>query len=202
MGSKNNASSKFWLKQLMIIAAVIAVALAFIVLQDLFAPSHNRVNKDPAAGFSEFYSNYRSEGANRDDSLPSDFVLEVETEEVPLGDRLMEMESQAMPVSEDWEGELRYRTFKAGMTLREALAAHAQEEGMQVIWELPKDFVIKDHFQMEGSILEAVNKVAKAINTNFSGEVRGYFCPAQRSLVLTNQYNSYLRQNCQPTDNN
>ena len=86
--------------------------------------------------------------------------------------------------------------FKAGSTLREAISAHAQQEGMQVIWDLDQDFVIKHQFQLDTTIAAAVKQIASAVDSNFDGEVRGYVCPAQRTLVVTANHTEYLNTHC------
>ena len=55
---------------------------------------------------------------------------------------------------------------------------YAQSEGMQVIWELDQDFIVKHPFQLDDSILGSLKMIAKAIDANFNGEVKAYMCLA------------------------
>ena len=106
------------------------------------------------------------------------------------------MESLQKPVSERWVGEHKHRTFKAGSTLRSAISYFAQSEGMQVIWELDKDFIVKHPFQLDDSLLGSLNIISKGIDANFDGEVKAYMCPRQRSLVITAKSSEYLAKQC------
>jgi hypothetical protein len=109
---------------------------------------------------------------------------------------LQKMESLEKPVSGRWVGEHKHRTFKAGSTLRSAITDYAQSEGMQVIWELDQDFIVKHPFQLDDSIFGSLKMIAKAIDANFNGEVKAYMCPRQRSLVITSKSSEYLEKQC------
>ncbi|GAB3030682.1 TcpQ domain-containing protein [Bowmanella dokdonensis] len=194
----------FWAKHLGLALALIVIAVLVINIDKIRSnapvPKGQTVNKDPARGLSDFYAQYRS-----GPSLPlldpqSDFVMDLNQQDKPLDSRLQEMESIQKPASGRWQGEHKYRTFKAGGTLREIITNYAQSEGMQVIWELNQDFVVKNNFQVEDTVIGTMNKIARAIDSNFAGTVEGFFCPRQRSLVITDNATDYLRQHCTPSD--
>ena len=130
----------------------------------------------------------RSEGA--------DMVLDVTPSEQSLDDRLQSMSSALKPVDSRWEGEYKFRTFRAGNTLREAISSYAEQEGMQVIWDLNQDFVIKHQFQMDNTVAGSLAKIASAIDSNFEGKVATFMCPKQRSLVVTEKVTEYLSTQC------
>ena len=106
------------------------------------------------------------------------------------------MSSELKPAEGRWVGEYKFRTFKAGNTLREAISSYAEQEGMQVIWDLNQDFVIKHQFQMDNTIAGSLAKIASAIDSNFEGKVATFVCPKQRSLVVTETVTEYLTENC------
>ena len=71
---------------------------------------------------------------------------------------------------------------------------------MPSFWELDKDFIIKHQFQMDDTVRGSMGKIATAIDSSFEGDVEAYFCPRQRSLVITASDKSYLRENCSRID--
>ena len=64
-------------------------------------------------------------------------------------------------------GEQKHRTFKAGSSPRSAITDYAQSEGMQVIWEFDRDFIIKYPFQIDDSLLGSLKMIGKAIDAHF-----------------------------------
>lgn len=198
--SKVDANSMFWLKQVGLMLLIVAVGVMVIVLRD--ADDDLQVNeirvKSPSLSdnMSKFYSEYRMSSSKPKEEELGDFVLEVNNSEKPLIERLHQMESQQKPVSGRWVGEHKFRTFKAGTTLRSAITDYAESEGMQVIWELDKDFIVKNQFQMDNTIIGSLHTIANAIDSNFHGEVRAFVCPKQRSLVITDKSSDYLEKQC------
>lgn len=192
----------FWLRHILLALVVLIVGGAVIWLQQRNEsapkPEESQVRK-PDQGLTEFYEEYRLSSKTPHQEEVSDFVMELNDKEVPLGRRLESMESRSKPVSGRWVGEHKYRSFKAGSTLREVITQYAQREGMQVIWELDQDFVVKNHFQMDDTIVGSLHTLAKAIDGNFEGEVRSFFCPKQRSLVITDKPVEYLFKYCTET---
>jgi hypothetical protein len=194
------SDSMFWAKHIALGLMIIGIAAVVIFLQyqneSTPVPEGAPVKKSVASNMSKFYSEYRLSSRHpREDEL-GDFVLEVKESDIPLTDRLQNMESLQKPISGRWVGEYKHRTFKAGTTLRSAITDFAQSEGMQVIWELDQDFIVKHQFQMESTILGSLRTIAKAIDTNFDGTVRAFICPKQRSLVVTAKETPYLKKNC------
>lgn len=205
MNKRAPSKHLFWVKHLGLALAIIVIAVLMLNLENIQnampVPKGAAPKKDPAKGLSDFYAQYRSP-TNEVASEDSEFVLDLNTNtnEPPLTERLKEMESLQKPVSGRWVGEHKYRTFKAGSTLREMVAEYAQKEGMQLIWELDQDFVVKSNFQVEDTVVGMVNQVARAIDSNFNGTVEAFFCPKQRTLVVTNKPSDYLRKSCRATD--
>ncbi|WP_436836577.1 toxin co-regulated pilus biosynthesis Q family protein [Paraglaciecola arctica] len=198
--TKQVSNSLFWLKHVMLAIIIIAIAAAVLLMrqnnQSSVLPEGEMGKKTIASNMSNFYEDYRLSSRHPREEELGDFVMEVKTSEKPLGERLQKMESLQKPISGRWVGEHKHRMFKAGSTLRSAITDYAQSEGMQVIWELDQDFIVKHPFQLDDSILGSLKIIADAIDANFNGEVKAYMCPRQRSLVITATSSEYLEKQC------
>ena len=200
MSSKGFSSTKFWLSQIGLAVVLIALGAVVIYLrqetQNEPVPEGAPEKKTVESGLSNFYREFRMTSSELIKEPQGDFTLSVGQSDEPLDMRLKKMSSELKPVSSGWVGEHKFRTFEAGTTLRTAISQYAEEEGMQVVWDLEEDFVVKHQFQMDDTIIGSVADIAKAIDANFNGEVKGYFCPKQRSLVFTANESDYINREC------
>ncbi|MCW8107236.1 toxin co-regulated pilus biosynthesis Q family protein [Alteromonas ponticola] len=200
MAQKGFSSSMFWAKHLGLALALIIIAGVLIYMQSenesAPVPEGETKQKSVADGLSDFYREFRMSSDEKIKENNGDFVLDVTNGEQNLDSKLQDMSSDLKPINKRWVGEYKLRSFKAGGTLRETISSYAELEGMQVIWDLDQDFVIKHHFQIDGTIVKALSDIATAIDSNFSGEVRTYICPKQRSLVVTENKTKYLKAEC------
>ena len=198
--NKKPTSTLFWAKHLGLALAVIIVAGIVIHLQMNMTSAPTPVDapeeRSVAKGLSDFYREFRMTANQSERSEGADMVLDVTPSEQSLDDRLQSMSSALKPVDSRWEGEYKFRTFRAGNTLREAISSYAEQEGMQVIWDLNQDFVIKHQFQMDNTVAGSLAKIASAIDSNFEGKVATFVCPKQRSLVVTENVTEYLSTQC------
>ena len=198
--NKKPTSTLFWAKHLGLALAVIIVAGIVIHLQMNLTSAPTPVDapeeRSVAKGLSDFYREFRMTANEPERSEGADMVLDITPSEQSLDDRLQSMSSALKPVDSRWEGEYKYRTFRAGNTLREAISSYAEQEGMQVIWDLNQDFVIKHQFQMDNTVAGSLAKIASAIDSNFEGKVATFVCPKQRSLVVTEKVTEYLSTQC------
>ena len=198
--NKKPTSTLFWAKHLGLALAVIIVAGIVIHLQMNMPSAPKPVDapeeRSVAKGLSDFYREFRMTASEPERSEGADMVLDLTPSEQSLDDRLQSMSSALKPVDGRWEGEYKYRTFRAGNTLREAISSYAEQEGMQVIWDLNQDFVIKHQFQMDNTVAGSLAKIASAIDSNFEGKVATFVCPKQRSLVVTEKVTEYLSTQC------
>lgn len=197
---KRSSEPAFWARHVALSLLIIVVGGIVIFLQQrnesMPKPEGEVKSKSISENMSKFYSEYRLSSRHpREDGI-GDFVLEVKGSDTPLNERLQKMESLQKPISGRWVGEYKHRTFKAGTTLRSAITDYAQAEGMQVIWELNQDFIVKHQFQMENTILGSLRTISNAIDPNFNGKVRAFVCPKQRSLVITDKTSDYLNKQC------
>ena len=198
--NKKVSSSLFWLKHAMLAIGIVVIAGIVIFMQrtnlNTVRPEGDTGKKSISDNMSNFYADYRLSSRHPREEEIGDFVIEVNTSDESLGERLQKMESLQKPISGRWAGEHKHRTFKAGSTLRSAITNYAQSEGMQVLWELNRDFIVKHAFHLDDSILGSLKMIATAINADFDGEVKAYMCPKQRSLVITATPSEYLTTQC------
>lgn len=194
MTTKHYSGKQFWIKQIAIALVLIVIAAAVIVWQQ--SASDGEEKRSVSKGLSDFYSQFRMGPEQQDEVTEDDFVIDISQGNDSLETRLQTMSSELRPVKKNWVGEHKHRSFKAGRTLREAISAYAEKEGMQVIWDLDQDFVIKHHFQMDDTLVGSLDKIAAAVDSNFSGDVETFVCPGQRTLVVTAKPSEYLDNNC------
>lgn len=200
MGQTSYSSSSFWAKQIAIaVVLVIAAGVLIYMLQtheESPTPASQKEEKSVSKGLSEFYRDFRMSSTDPLEGEQSDFVLDIAGVDPNLDSKLAKMSSQTRPVEKNWTGEHKYRTFAEGNTLREAIAQYAQAEGMQLIWNLEQDFVIKHQFQLDNTVAGSLAKIASAIDSSFEGEVQAYLCAEQRTLVVTAQETDFLKSQC------
>ena len=201
MAQTGYSSSSFWAKQIGLAVALVLIAgvlIYFLQNQDAKPVPESQVEeKSVASGLGNFYRDYLSSSTSPEEEEQGDFVLDIEGVDPELDSKLASMSSQTRPVADSWTGEHKYRSFKEGSTLREVISQYAQAEGMQVIWNLEQDFVIKYQFQLENTVAGSLANIANAIDSNFEGKVRVYMCPNQRSLIVTATETEFLTENCQ-----
>lgn len=200
MGQTSYSSSSFWAKQIGIaVVLVIAAGVLIYILQtneQAPAPASQKEDKSVSKGLSDFYRDFRMSATDPKEEEQGDFVIDIAGVDANLDSKLAKMSSQTRPVEKDWTGEYKNRAFREGNTLREAISQYAQAEGMQVIWNLEQDFVIKYQFQLDNTVSGSLAKIASAIDSGFEGEVKAYLCAEQRSLVVTAEETDFLSKNC------
>lgn len=195
--AKVSSNLMFWVRHISLAVVLIVVAIVVINLQNKAASKRDGPSKNVTSNMSNFYSKYRQSQTKPIEDETSDYVMKLnETSDRNLNDRLKDMESIEQSVTGRWVGEHKFRTFSAGSTLRESITSFAQNEGMQVIWELDQDFIVKNHFQMDDTIVGSLHKIARTVDANFTGTVRAYVCPRNRSLVITDKESDYLLKYC------
>ncbi|WJG10430.1 TcpQ domain-containing protein [Aliiglaciecola sp. LCG003] len=198
--SKRTSNFLFWARHIGLALALIIIAAVLLNLQQFNMsspkPEGESQQKSVSQGMSEFYAAYRMSSSKPFEDDIGDFVMTVNPSKVPLDNRLKNMESIQNPISNRWVGEHKYRSFRAGSTVREAITNFAQSEGMQLLWELDKDFIIKNQFQLDNTVAGSLAKIARAIDGSFEGEVQAFICPKQRSLIITENITEYILENC------
>lgn len=151
-----------------------------------------------ASGVAKFYATFRKSFSEGDKKL-DDYTIELPTPSVPLTRQLEQRAAKVSPANADWKGERKRRSFKENDTIRSALTGFAEAEDMEVIWDLKYDYIIKNHFQEYSNLKQLSEKISKTVNNDYDGQVRSYFCPQERALVLTSNNNQYVQDFCQLT---
>ncbi len=199
-GDKGFSRSLFWLRHLALAFVLVAVAGILIFLRQGNSPDElpdgAPQEQSVSTGLSEFYREFRMSATEPVDEPAGDFVLDIAGVDSNLDARLESMSVRTRPVEENWTGEHKNRSFKAGNTLREAITTYALAEGMQVIWNLDQDFVIKHRFQMDNTVAGSLAEIASGINSSFEGDVRVFLCSEQRSLVVSAEATPFLVDEC------
>lgn len=193
--------SMFWIKHL--ILALIVLAAALFVLR--YNPENSdqpirASGQDSDVGIEEnlasFYRNFRLSSKDPIQEEFGDFVVALPKPEGSQTERLIAIASLEQPPSETWEGEFKFRSFAKDTTIRTEALKYAEEEGMQLIWDLNQDFIIRQRFLTENSLVGSLDEVAGAIDANFVPEVHVYFCNQKRTIVIAASAGTYVKENC------
>lgn len=196
----DKSAAKFWVKH--IILALIVIAAAIFVLR------YNPENVDSASqqdtaskeniedNLASFYQEFRLSSKDPIQEQYGDFVIALEAPESNQSDRLLAITSVEQPLSESWEGEFKFRSFAKDTTIRTEALKYAEEEGVTLIWDLNQDFIIRQRFLTENSLVGSLDEVAGAIDANFIPEVNVYFCNKKNTIVVAEKAGPYVLENC------
>lgn len=188
----------FWVKHLT--AAVILLVVAGVVLlyPDLFKSSSQTtavISKNAAQNFTNFYEQIRySLDATKD--LSKEYIIKLPDTSDQLTDTLSARTNTVPPLAEQWTGNSVQRKFSAGSKIRDEMTGFADAEGIELIWTLPRDYVVKHYFHSEGDYLNALRDIAAAIAPDFQTPVLVFLCPKERAAVITDKNNPFLEGNC------
>lgn len=222
----------FWVRNIIIGGILIALAVALLANQDmLFALTEgsaeepvpeleslaevketkeehsitiNKSKNAAAEGLSRFYANLHGDFDDNSDGpkIRNNVVFLPD----PQGDLVEILEARRMvtrPLRKTWKGKKESRPFRAGQTLLQKLAEYAEEERLEVIWWINKDFIVKDPFRVNKDIVKTSLQIANAIGGHYHHGVSAYFCYKHRALVLIENENKnnfdtfdYLNDQC------
>ncbi len=214
----------FWLRN--IIFGAILIALAFLLFDNqelLFSTLEDKTQEpqevsviDPgkkatikkeiprpikkaknaaADGLSRFYANLHGDDDGKGPRIRNNIVYLPD----PKGDIVKILEARRMvtrPLRTNWKGTNKNHPFRLGETLFQKLSEYANKEGLEVIWWLNRDFIVKDPFRINKEIIRTAYQVGKAVEGHFSEGVNVYFCNQQRALVLIDLDITYLNDEC------
>lgn len=105
----------------------------------------------------------------------------------PKGDLAKILQAREMvvrPYRDNWRGSVESRPFRSGETLNQKLTEYSEKDGIDLIWWLNRDYVVKDPFRIEKDILKTAFQVAKAIEGHFESGLSIFFCNRQRAIVV------------------
>lgn len=206
----------FWIKNAVFLIILIALAYFLVANEEtLFSgeaeaptevaaqpgeqkakPAVSKKKTNSAAeGLSRFYANLH--GSDDDDGprVRNNIVYLPE----PKGDLVEILEARRLvtrPLLRTWRGNVDNRPFRRGQTLHQKLVEYAEADGLEVIWWLDRDFIVKDPFRINKDIVHTAYWVGKAIGGHFQDGLSSYFCYQQRTLVLVEKEISYLDEEC------
>ena len=136
-----------------------------------------------AVGLSKFYANLHGDMDGKGPKIRNNIVYLPD----PKGDLeklLQEREMVVRPYKKNWLGSIESRPFRRGETLNQKLAEYTEKDGIDLIWWLNRDYVVKDPFRIEKDILKTTFQVAKAIEGHFESGLSIFFCNRQRAIVV------------------
>jgi len=214
----------FWIRNAILAVVLIGLAVAFFLYKDvLFSseqdaqqvssseekskevmPKENTTPKAPvkvksknsaADGLSNFYAKIYGDKEER--KIRNNVIFLPE----PHGDIVEILQAREMvvrPFSKTWNSPKVSRSFRKGETLYQKLAEYAGNDGLEVLWWMNKDFIVKEPFRIEKDILKTAKTIGQAVSGHFPEGINTYFCYRQRTLVFINEPPSYLEEVCLP----
>lgn len=190
----------FWYKHILALVFLLGLAVVLLFYPDLLVsksePNKPQIKSAAALEFTNFYEQLRySLDTSVDKS--KEFIIKLTDTSDQLTNTLESRTNTVPEMPANWSGSTANRKFEPGSKVREHMMEFARQEDMELIWTLPRDYIVKHYFQSEGNYLKTLKEVAKAIAPDFENPVRAYFCPKQRAAVLTDKSNEFLEQNCQ-----
>jgi hypothetical protein len=210
----------FWIRNAILAIVLIGLAVAFFLNKDLLlaldeeetkaptveveakktatkaaAASQKAKNKSNAAadGLSSFYA--KIYGDKKDRKVRNNVIFLPE----PEGDLVQILQAREMmvrPFSKSWSGTKASRPFRKGETLYQKVVEYSEQDGLEIIWWLNKDFIVKDAFRIDKNILKTASQVGKAVSGHFQEGINTYFCYRQRMIVFVNEPPTYLNDEC------
>lgn len=152
-------------------------------------------SKNAAAdGLSRFYANLHGDD-EKGPKIRNNIVYLPD----PKGDLEKILEARRLitrPLRKNWTGKTDSHPFRLGETLFQKLSQYSQENGLEVIWWLNRDFLVKDAFRVNKNILTTAYQVGNAIAGHFENGLSIYFCNKQRAIVLIEYSIPYLSNEC------
>lgn len=143
-----------------------------------------RTSTNPAAvGLSKFYANLHGDMDGKGPKIRNNIVYLPD----PKGDLAKLLQAREMvvrPYTKNWQGSIESRPFRKGETLNQKLVEYSEKDGIDLIWWLNRDYVVKDPFRIEKNILKTTFQVAKAIEGHFESGLSIFFCNRQRAIVV------------------
>jgi hypothetical protein len=187
----------FWMRNLTLLVILGGLAWAILTKPD-FLLRKESVNA-AAESFSEFYGKIRGSIADGSKEL-SEFKLALPDTSDRLTQRLIQRSKVVVPGDKNWRGQVTDRRFREGDTVKTKLTEFARAENTELFWTLPRDYVVKQYFQTDTTLIDTVHEISVAIAPDFSLPVLAYYCPRERAAVITDKANDYLRQHCITAD--
>lgn len=156
-----------------------------------------RTNTNAAAdGLSNFYAKIYGDGISKSGPKIRNNIIFLPEPKGNLIEILQAREMTVRPYLKSWQGKTASRIFRKGQTLYQKLAEYAEQDDLEIIWWINKDFIIKDPFRIEKNILKTAYLIGEAVSGHYPEGINSYFCYRQRALVFVNEAPKYLIDEC------
>jgi hypothetical protein len=149
-----------------------------------------------ADGLSNFYAKIYGDGIDKRGPRIRNNIIFLPEPKGDLVEILQAREMMVRPYRANWQGSTASRPFRKGETLYQKLAEYAEQEGLEIIWWLNRDFIIKDAFRINKNILKTAYQVGEAVSGHFPEGINSFFCYRQRTLVFISEAPDYLIEEC------
>jgi hypothetical protein len=146
-----------------------------------------------AEGLSKFYAKIYGDDSKRKVRNNIIFLPDPEGDLVNL---LQAKEMMVRSFRKNWSGTKVSRTFRKGETLYQKITEYAADEGVEIIWWLNKDFIVKDPFRINKNLLKTASQIGRGISGHFPEGINTYFCYRQRTIVFISEPPTYLNDEC------
>jgi hypothetical protein len=190
----------FWIKHLVLAFIVLAGALIVLVYVPENGAESGSAGSDSkeniADNLARFYEEFRLSSKDPIQEKYGDFVVALEPSEQTQTEQLIAISNVDQAPEENWQGQYKFRSFAQGNTIRAEAMKYAEQEGMQLLWDLNQDFIIRHRFLSENSLVATLDEVAGAIDANFVPQVNVYFCNQKRTIVIAENAGTYVTENC------
>lgn len=207
----------FWIRNAIVAVVLIGLGVAFFLNKDLLLASGQDeeqvtvakvdTKKEPAKtqpktqkkanaaadGLSSFYAKIYGDKGDRKVKNNVIFLPDPEGDLVKI---LQAREMVVRPYRKNWTGTKASRSFRKGETLYQKLSEYSANDGLEIIWWINKDFIVKDPFRINKNILKTASQIGKAVAGHFPESINSYFCYRQRTIVLVNEPLTYLNDEC------
>jgi hypothetical protein len=203
--SKN---TKFWFSRIMVMVAVMACSLAFLMYvpepgSSTSAKGRDGGSKSLAESVSNFYAEFRHTSRDPIREQFGDYTIILEdNNDMAVGSAIDQVTENNYEPMDNWEGDFKERAFAAESTLMKEATAHIAKEGFNLVWDLNQDFVIRNRYRSTATLVGMLEDIAGAVDSNFNQPILVYYCFKKRALVITVRESTYLNVNCQKTVEN
>jgi hypothetical protein len=157
---------------------------------------NRKLDNAAADGLSNFYAKIYGDGVGSKGPKVRNNIIFLPEPYGNIVDILKEREMAVRPYKANWQGTTTSRPFRKGETLYQKLSEYAEVDGLEIIWWLNRDFIIKDYFRIEKNILKTAYQIGEAVSGHFPEGINSYFCYRQRTIVFINEAPEYLKDEC------
>lgn len=160
-------------------------------------PSKPRKKNAAAEGLSNFYASINPDMDSKGPRIKNNVVYLPDVEPaIKLIELLEARRKTTRPYRKNWKGSTDNRPFRTGHTLFQKLAEYAEQDGLEVIWWLNRDLIVKSPFRIDKNILDTARLIGRSMEGYFINGTSAYFCYRHRAIVLIEEPIEYLTDEC------